>query len=694
MSAFHLSGIFRDGMIAACDKPFRVWGFGDGAEAVFELSDGRDCERVRAAGAHGAFEAVFSARPAGEREYTLTASCGGERVTVRGVLFGEVWLAIGQSNMSYGLSAVERSEEMLCRASRCGVRVFDLYEPAVSSTEELRRPAFPEREFKLPDYAWKRGEELADVSAISVMTATFLAEKKKIPVGVVHASMGGLSIETYLPREEVEALPEEVEFLKQAGRYISVEDYNRNGERNFTQLSGVYNEKIAPLAGYGLTGVIWHLGESSAWDYPFARHYARQLELLVSSYRARLGDLPFVMIQIAPEYYAYGDGYGYLYINEAMEDAARRLPDCRAVPVYDVEPRWLKENGDTYFHPIHPVNKYPVAERAAAAILAGGETCPHIAACRFESGRAVCSVAGGRGLRPGARFFGFALKGAAGKYYAADARAVSDSEIEVVSPDVGDAEGVAYAFCQYQEYCDARDRAGNPLFPYRSERAPVNDGYWFHPPYLTCCQPRVSENCFGYDAGIAQKLPTWTSGQIYRAPVRIGYDRRVKVSGKSSLKISAVPLNSRYFFFGASPNICLSGQKHHLDGYAYLDLALRADAPVEFWGVAVRLACGEVRRFRPLAAGSPAPNVPVTDGFLRYTVSLGEWLTEESSVLAAGRADRSAICAAEFLFRGKSPCAVWLCDMRLTDAAASRDYGERETDGGSRRSDTVLPSNR
>ena len=110
-----------------------------------------------------------------------------------------------------------------------------------------------------------------------------------MPTAFIVASMGGLGIEAFLPREVLEEDSELLAFTKRVGRYHSIENYNTAGERNYTQLAGVYNEKVAPLAGLSRSGVVWYLGESSAWDFEFARMFRKELGLLVKTYRKMFG---------------------------------------------------------------------------------------------------------------------------------------------------------------------------------------------------------------------------------------------------------------------------------------------------------------------------------------------------------------------------------------------------------------------
>lgn len=250
------------------------------------------------------------------------------------------------------------------------------------------------------------------------------AVKKRVSKRVSVASMGGLGIEAFLPREVLEEDSELLAFTKRAGRYHSIEDYNTAGARNYTQLAGVYNEKVAPLAGLSLSGVVWYLGESSAWDFEFARMFRKELGLLVKTYRKMFGGT-FAAVGIACEYYPYGDGHGYEYINEALASLEADFEHYRFVPIHDIEPRWLKEDGELYYHPIHPVNKLPVAERIADTLVRGTKY-PRIAEVQFKKGGAVCKAENVCGEFCDENVYGFTLAGADGKYYPAYARASGD----------------------------------------------------------------------------------------------------------------------------------------------------------------------------------------------------------------------------------------------------------------------------
>ncbi|MDR0855858.1 MAG: hypothetical protein LBM78_00440, partial [Clostridiales bacterium] len=100
-----LSAYLSDNMIVQQQKPFNVAGLGKAGAAVkvtLSLTGGEavaGCEAKIAA--DGSFVLTLSAQNASYARYTLTVASDGETVTVKNILFGEVYVAGGQSNMEY-----------------------------------------------------------------------------------------------------------------------------------------------------------------------------------------------------------------------------------------------------------------------------------------------------------------------------------------------------------------------------------------------------------------------------------------------------------------------------------------------------------------------------------------------------------------------------------------------------------------
>ena len=685
MEEFKFARIFRDGIILQRDKEIKVWGRGAKGRVTVVLTGAVTRRACCDSDADGGFCVRLDAVSGGNAEYDLRAECASGSAEIHNVCFGDVLLLAGQSNLSYCLSAVEKREEYEKRVHRCRVSVLHLQEDAVELSE-ITRPKMPQRDLKKEyEYITQDSEKIMSCSAIGVMSAVLLYENSGIPVGIIDTSMGGLSVESYLPREAAEEDADLKNFLVRAGRYVAISEYNRSGERNFTQLSGVYNEKIVPLTGLNFRAIIWYLGESSAFDYEYAQYFKRELAQIVTHYRSLFGDIPFLSVQIAPEYYPYGDRFGYLYVNESIFELQNEIEQYYAIPTYCAEPRWLIEDGDLYYHPIHTVNKEPVA-KSIMQVLMKGQKFPSIASVQRDGAFIYCRVSDvGLGLAAQKSLGGFTIGGENGKYFPAQAEVVGKDVVRLFSPHIQHPVHMTYAFCQDQSACNVCLKTGEALLPFRSEKGSIHKGYYFSPPYWGLRQRYVRENCFGYNVGTCRLYPCWETGKIYGASCRIAY------TGKG-LKIKARSKNRDYFFFGISPNICLSGQRNHLADFDYMILEMKADTKgVTFYGIAVRNDRGEVFRFAPLNSGKISDCVPMPDEKSCYCVELKRVYGGDMSVLPCSSQEREKFVQAEFLFRSKEPCTVDIYKTDFSDEPSMVMYGESETE--KIRQDSQLPKN-
>jgi sialate O-acetylesterase len=121
--------------------------------------------------------------------------------------------------------------------------------------------------------------------------------------------------------------------------------------------SVLYNGMIAPIAPYGLSGVLWHQGESNA-GAPAA--YARLLPGMMEDWRRAFAkpDLPFLIVQLA--------NYGPPVISEPQRRTWGEIRDVQRRVVDADEHAGLAVSidiGDRF--DIHPTQKLIVADRLA-----------------------------------------------------------------------------------------------------------------------------------------------------------------------------------------------------------------------------------------------------------------------------------------------------------------------------------------
>lgn len=125
---------------------------------------------------------------------------------------------------------------------------------------------------------------------------------------------------------------------------------------SITGVTGLFNAMIAPLSGYGLSGVLWYQGESNTGR---AHSYENLLALMISDWRQSLGELlPFIVIQL-PEFGplpGIPTDSGWARIRDAQQRVAAADPLSGLVVTV----------GSADASDIHPPNKRIIGVRAAS----------------------------------------------------------------------------------------------------------------------------------------------------------------------------------------------------------------------------------------------------------------------------------------------------------------------------------------
>ena len=97
-----LASIFTDGAVLQRNKLIPVWGQATPDELV-EITFNDQSAYARTAFG-GKFMCYLPSFPAGG-PYEMTVKCGNDTIVLKDIMVGEVWLASGQSNMSYALGS-------------------------------------------------------------------------------------------------------------------------------------------------------------------------------------------------------------------------------------------------------------------------------------------------------------------------------------------------------------------------------------------------------------------------------------------------------------------------------------------------------------------------------------------------------------------------------------------------------------
>ncbi len=599
-------------------------------EELSEKSCGKEARSFFAkADENGDFSVAIPPIKGGLSAYSLTFYVNGvQEKTVSDVLFGDVWLGAGQSNLELKLKYLADCDKATEEFKNSSFRFADLpnTKSAYNGTgffglsEEDGKP--------LAEVKWNTPRDTAASLETAGFSFLFAGEMQKsrdypagvvnrksrdylanvvnrknrdYPVGVFNVAVGGSNVTHWLPRECFGNSPA---FRSE----IRVCDGK-------SEAGSLYYEKICPLKGLAFRGVIWYLGESVAWTgAPTCAEYSSLLIKLIDIYRDLFrGETNFLLMDIGIEGY---DEFSVNFVNEANSVAQKARKGVVRCPIFDLSQNWLIPDGKEIYHPIHLVEKREHAKRAADLcrlnfVENAPTLCPEISSVEYKDGKAFVTVSDCVRIfsSDGRDLFGFALAGKDGKFVAADAGIAGNREIIVSSPFVPSPARLTYGFFLYNDVCNlaAETESGLilPVLPYRDKIEYFGELFYeeFNPAFFA--REKMYENSFGDLGGGAGYRECYRASEIFGSKLaRVSFG-----NGEVVLTIPYDPYAS--CMAGLCPTILRMNQPHYLDRYDGLSVTLRAEKPITLVGIHFRTCDGKQFFIVPQTDGKEQRNYQI-----------------------------------------------------------------------------------
>lgn len=563
-----LPTIFSDGMMFQQNKPMNIWGYGTKDKNIkVELSKNGNIIATKKAtiDADGKWSVAFDSQKGSYDKYSFTAYEDNKAFqTVNDILVGEVWLSGGQSNMALSVNGLQNVDDVKAEATNDNIRIF--MEPSKPTGETS--PYEPEKD--IAGAVWGHGnnpDHVGNVSAVAYLTMKELQKKLDVPVGFINTAIGGSVIEAWLNRDVIEA-SKNAEFkakLMRKGMYFD-KTFWVDGA---TTITGFYNAKIGPLAGFNIAGALWYQGESNSGRPEL---YGQELQMLEeawgSTFGFKPGEMPFVYNGVATWVTETASPYWLGLLSEAMEDGYKKIGGDKTgyFPIYDTN---YSYTGNVV---IHPTDKRGVAHHHATAIYnmlynskAGKVfTSPMMESITANGNKMVVKFNHvGEGLKTtdGLKdVHGFSIAGEDGIYVGARAEITGKDEVTVWNDGVKTPKNVNYAFCSFNMDCNLANSEDFAASPFRSDRTidyTTNAGKdqmknnFYNPQPWTYADGEtsweISAEKITYPLSGGRTItdyatdfrPTWTTNPVSGTAVaKISFDINVKAEGKASMKVA------------------------------------------------------------------------------------------------------------------------------------------------------------
>ena len=446
---FSLASIFSDHMVLQRDMKVPIWGAAaPGAKVVVQIGDDK---QEATADDDGNWRVAMKPLDAGGPHSVHVAS-GDQELELKDVLAGDVWVASGQSNMEWPVTASKDPDSEIAAADWPEIRFIDV------PNETGDKPA---ARFESAGWQACKPETIGQFSAVAYFFGRDLHKELNVPIGLIGCNWGGTLMETWTSREALESsktFKPMVEADDEAAK--KTEDAAKRKE-NPNRPAALFNGMLSTVIPYGIRGAIWYQGESNAGNH---QQYAELSKLMIADWRNRWGqgDFPFLLVQLA----AFEDGSAnWPYLREAQTDTLQS-PNTGMAVATDI--------GDE--KDIHPKNKQQVGARLALAArkVAYGEELVYSGPMYREMESADGAVRlsfdhiGGGLKAEGGAVKGFEVAGADGKFVPAEAK-VDGAQVVVNSKDVPEPKAVRYNWVAFTQG-NLANAEGLPAVPFRTSR--------------------------------------------------------------------------------------------------------------------------------------------------------------------------------------------------------------------------------
>lgn len=452
-----LAPLFADNMVLQRDSKAAIWGKAEPGARVVITSTWAKGKTVVHADDQGRWN-VMLATPSAGGPHELTFN-DGDRLTLKNILIGEVWICAGQSNMEMTMRGfmgqpVEGAAELILTAK-----------PSVPIRScNLSRIKSLELEEEC-DARWfeHTSEGVAEASATAYFFAKRLCDVLGVPVGIINVSWGGSPIEAWMNPELLRR-----EFAEEFS-FAHLDSMTWPEENPWKAPGVLYNGMLHSVAPYTAKGFLWYQGCDNISRY---EQYKRLQPAFVKMLRQEWGNdrMPFYFTQIAPYGYFNPDAPDAGYMMWAQAQTLEMIPYSGMAATHDV--------GEV--NCIHPADKKSVGDRLAFLALVNDYGYEGIDAAtpipidfKFEEGQAIVTFeAGYMGLSPLSKDVdGFELAGEDGIFYPAKGIVLWNNPKKVLvykCPQVQKPVAVRYGMKNWSE-ATVFNCFGVPISPFRSD---------------------------------------------------------------------------------------------------------------------------------------------------------------------------------------------------------------------------------
>ncbi len=336
-----VSNLFQTNMVLQREKPISIWGWAEPGGKVTVSFAGQSVEATAAS--DRSWKVTLKAMEAQSAPQVMTIKGKDKTLKLENIVVGDVWILGGQSNMEFEIAKVNGGPLEIVSANFPRIRLLTMpIGKGFDSVKSFRRlyewSSWFSRHFRKGDWEMCTPESVKEFTAIGYIFGRRLHMATQVPIGLIDASIGGTTVETWTPeavlqkiggRETQEKLHEWRDRIAgydaQDDLQKRIENYERRKKRLAEQGNPLpadsrppsdlrpgpaadknrpgwcYASVIRPLEGLAVKGAVFHHGFNNCFDGSAgAVMYYQVFGKMIAAWRSAFNDgqMPFCIISL------------------------------------------------------------------------------------------------------------------------------------------------------------------------------------------------------------------------------------------------------------------------------------------------------------------------------------------------------------------------------------------------------------
>jgi len=366
-----VSNVFGSNMVLQ-RAPYQaqIWGWTSQPNAAVALKFNSQTYKATS-GKDNSWSIYLNPQAAGGPYNITITSTAGDNAVLTNVLFGDVWVCSGQSNMQFTVSSAFNSTAEIAAANRYpNIRLFTVGQANVSNVP-LAELSNIEQTWVPASSTSVGGGDWSYFSASCWFFGRDLYDTYGVPLGLISSNWGGTYIQAW-------SSPTALSQCNQT----SDEEVRKIESPNPNQPSVLWNAMIVPFLPMKVAGAIWYQAEANVGA---DKYYACAFPAMIQDWNLNFNneneDFGFFFVQLAA--YTEGNPGDALALMRLAQTSALQLEYVGMATAFDLgDPATNNPYGN-----IHPRDKQPVGYRlslAAQNLYYGDEAVEYLGPTFFQ----------------------------------------------------------------------------------------------------------------------------------------------------------------------------------------------------------------------------------------------------------------------------------------------------------------------